>query len=71
MKGGEALSPQEFARRKPTTLIGASVVIVVPSGQYDPQRLVNPGSNRWAFKPERGVSKPKGSWTLEATGGIW
>ena len=71
MRGGEALSPKEFARRKPTTLIGASVIIVVPSGQYDPQRLVNPGSNRWAFKPEVGVSKPEGTWTLEATGGVW
>jgi hypothetical protein len=71
LKGGEALSPKEFAERKPKTLIGASVVIVVPSGQYDPQRLVNPGSNRWAFKPEIGVSKPKGLWTLEATGGVW
>jgi hypothetical protein len=71
LKGGKALSPKEFARRKPTTLIGASVMIVVPSGQYDPQRLVNPGSNRWAFKPEIGVSKPEGPWTLEATGGVW
>lgn len=71
LKGGKALSPREFAGRKPTTLIGASVVIVVPSGQYDPQRLVNPGSNRWAFKPEIGVSKPTGSWTLETTGGVW
>jgi len=71
LKGGAALRPKEFAQRKPTALVGASVVIVVPSGQYDPQRLVNPGSNRWAFKPEIGISKPKGRWTLEATGGVW
>ena len=43
LKGGEALSPREFAQRKPATIIGASVSIVVPSGQYDPARLVNPG----------------------------
>jgi hypothetical protein len=71
LKGGAALSPKEIVQRKPTTLIGASVVIVVPSGQYDPQRLVNPGSNRWAFKPEIGVSKPQGRWTLEGTAGVW
>jgi hypothetical protein len=70
-KGGEALSPREFAQRKPSTIIGASVSIVVPTGQYDPARLVNPGSNRWAFKPEIGVSKPKGRWTFEAMGGTW
>jgi hypothetical protein len=70
-KGGEALGPSEFAQRKPATIIGASVSIVVPSGQYDPARLVNPGSNRWAFKPEIGISKPKGRWTFEVMGGTW
>ena len=71
LKGGEARNLEEFARRKPTTIIGASVSIVVPTGQYDPARLVNLGSNRWAFKPEMGISKPKGRWTFEATGGAW
>ena len=71
LKGGDALSPREFAQRKPAMIIGASVSIVIPSGQYDPARLVNPGSNRWAFKPEIGVSKPKGRWTFEAMGGTW
>ena len=71
LKGGEALAPKEFAQRKPTTIIGASVSIVVPTGQYDPARLVNPGSNRWAFKPEIGISKPNGRWTFEGMGGAW
>ena len=71
LKGGEALTPKEFAARKPTTLIGASVLVVVPTGQYDPQRLVNPGSNRWAFKPEIGISKPVDRWTFEVMGGAW
>lgn len=71
LKGGAAHTPKEFAERKPSTIIGASVSIVVPTGQYDPARLVNPGSNRWAFKPEMGISKPKGRWTFEATGGAW
>jgi hypothetical protein len=70
-KGGEALNAREFAQRKPSTIIGVSVSIVVPSGQYDPARLVNPGSNRWAFKPEVGISKPKGRWTFEVMGGAW
>lgn len=70
-KGGEALSAKEFVRRKPATIVGASVLIVVPSGQYDPARLVNPSSNRWAFKPEIGLSKPKGRWTFEVMGGAW
>ena len=71
LKGGKALRPEEFAKRKPETLIGASVLVVVPTGQYDPQRLVNPGSNRWAFKPEIGISKPISRWTFEMMGGAW
>jgi Putative MetA-pathway of phenol degradation len=71
LKGGRALRLQEFAKRKPTTLIGASVSIIAPTGQYDPARLVNPGSNRWAFKPEVGISKPMDRWTIEAMGGAW
>jgi len=71
LKGGEALGPKEFAQRKPATIIGASVSIIVPTGQYDAARLVNPGSNRWAFKPEMGISKPNGRWTFEVMGGAW
>src|SRR5262245_20069840 len=32
--GGEAMSPHEFARRTPRTSIGASVVVVAPTGEY-------------------------------------
>lgn len=70
-KGGKALRPKEFAARKPETIIGASLSVVMPTGQYDPQRLVNLGSNRWAFKPEIGISKPVKHWTFEVMGGAW
>ena len=71
LKGGDALGPGEFAQRKPQAIIGASVSVIAPTGQYDPARLVNPGSNRWAFKPEIGISKPKNRWTFEVMGGAW
>jgi Putative MetA-pathway of phenol degradation len=71
LKGGEALQREEFASRKPKTIVGAGLSVVIPTGQYDPARLVNPGSNRWAFKPEIGISKPLGRWTMEAMGGAW
>ena len=50
LKGGKALAPKEFAARKPEALIGASVLVVVPTGQYDPQRLVNPGHKSLGFQ---------------------
>ena len=69
--GAAALTPAEFAKAKRKTTIGASVTVVAPSGQYDRNRLVNLGSNRWAFKPEIGLSKPVGRWTFEVAGGAW
>jgi len=61
----------EFVRRTPSTTVGASLTIAAPSGQYFPDKLVNVGTNRWAFKPEIGVSHPAGKWTLELAGGSW
>ncbi len=69
--GGPALNPKEFAAQKPKALLGASVTVVMPTGQYDPRRLVNIGSNRWSFKPEVGFSQPFGRWTTEVIGGVW
>lgn len=43
--------------------VGFTPYITLPVGQYDKHRLVNPGSNRWAFKPEIGVVKGLGSRT--------
>ncbi|MFP4894885.1 transporter [Paraburkholderia sp. EG304] len=69
--GGRALTPEEFARRVPGTIVGVSLTVVAPTGQYEPAHLVNVGTNRWAFKPEFGISQPLGNWFLEATAGVW
>lgn len=69
--GGPALKPREFASRKQTTTIGASLTVIAPTGQYDPAKLVNIGSNRWAFKPEVGIARPIGNWSVEVYGGVW
>jgi hypothetical protein len=69
--GNPVLTPQEFARRKPATTLGASLAVVAPMGQYDPLRLINIGTNRWAFKPELGLSHPAGNWVLDLAAGVW
>jgi outer membrane putative beta-barrel porin/alpha-amylase len=71
LMGSPALSPREFAARKPATTLGASFSVILPTGQYDPRRLVNLGVNRFAFKPEMGLSQPVGRWTLELNAGAW
>ena len=37
----------------------------MPSGQYADSRVGNIGTNRWSLKPEPGISKAAGPWTLE------
>lgn len=69
--GGEAKTPTEFVRHPPATTLGASLTILTPSGQYHANRLVNIGTNRWAFKPEIGVSMPAGNWFAEGSLGVW
>ncbi len=69
--GTPALSPKEFATRAPRTTLGASLTVGAPSGQYDAARLINLGSNRWAFKPEIGLSHPMGPWVFDLYAGAW
>ena len=69
--GNPALAPAEFARREPTTTVGVNVALVVPSGVYNSERLINVGSNRWALRPEIGFSHPIGRWFVEGSAGVW
>jgi hypothetical protein len=69
--GAPALPPQAWLARKPTTSLGFSLVVQGPTGQYSSEKLINIGGNRWAAKPEFGLSYPVGRWTLEAAAGVW
>jgi hypothetical protein len=53
------------------TIVGTSVTVLAPTGQYDRTRLINLGNHRWAFKPEVGVAVPKGPWDIDAYLGVW
>ncbi len=63
--GAPALTLPEFAAWKQDLIVGASLQVSPPWSQYDPSRIVNIGTNRWSFKPEIGISKAAGLWTLE------
>jgi len=63
--GAPALELADFRKYQQDLIVGASLQVSVPVGQYDETRLVNLGSNRWFFKPELGASKALGDWTLE------
>lgn len=63
--GAPALTLKEFKDYEQDLIVGASLAVSAPTGQYDASKLVNIGMNRWSFTPEVGVSKALGSWTLE------
>lgn len=63
--GAPALAPREFASYRQNWIVGASVQVGLPLGQYDDTRVVNLGNNRWSVRPEVGVSKALGRWVGE------
>ena len=68
--GAPALSLDEFRNYQPDLIVGTSLEVTPPLGQYNSDRLLNNGTNRWSFKPELGISKTVGPLTLELATGI-
>lgn len=49
--GTGALNPTEFSEQEQTKFnLGVSFRVIAPIGQYDPTKMINLGTNRWAFK---------------------
>jgi hypothetical protein len=69
--GGPALTPAEFMQRQPSTTAGVSLTAVAPTGDYNPQHLINISSHRWSFKPEVGFSQPIDNWFVDGSAGVW
>lgn len=74
LKGAPALSAAQFANYKPATIVGLSLTVTAPTGQYDADRILNLGSDRWAFKPEVALAHPFGpgqKWEFDAYGNAY
>lgn len=69
--GGPAADRKAFASQVRSTQIGASLIVVMPTGEYDASKLVNLGANRWSAKPEIGLYQPVGPWSFELAAGVW
>jgi Putative MetA-pathway of phenol degradation len=63
--GAPAMSAKEFASYRQDLIVGVGLQVSAPLGQYDDTKLLNLGSNRWSFRPELGISKAWGPWTVE------
>ena len=72
LRGAPAASVLEIAKAPRRTILGTSLMISAPTGQFFPYRLINVGTNRWAFKPEFAVSHPMGErWLIDTYAGLW
>lgn len=69
--GGPSMDIQQFQKWTQKTLVGVSLKVVAPTGQFDSTKLINLGSNRWTFKPEIGFSRRRGRWVVDAYGGAY
>jgi hypothetical protein len=63
--GAPALTMSEFTNYQQKLIIGTSLTITAPIGDYDDKKLLNIGNNRWSVRPELGFSQNFGRLTLE------
>jgi hypothetical protein len=72
--GAPSMSPADFQRLReaPRPILGASIKITAPTGEYDTDRLINIGTNRWAAQAQIGFIYPfSRKWLLETVAGVW
>ena len=68
LKGAPTMDREDFLafRANPQTIIGTSLKVVFPTGNYDSDKVINVGSNRWAARFKLGaVLLLKPTWLLE------
>ena len=69
--GGRAMNPREYVKWNEKRLVGVSLTVAIPTGQYDPARVINAGTNRWGFKPEMGFTRRWNRWVADWYIGGW
>jgi hypothetical protein len=69
--GAPALKFKEMRTYREEIVIGAALSAIVPIGQYDPEKLINLGTNRWAFRTRLGASRRIDKWTFGTIGSAW
>lgn len=63
--GGPALTQEQFASWLPGTFLTGAVWLTTPTGDYDKDRAINIGANRWVVKPEIAFGHPIGPTWVE------
>lgn len=67
-----AATRKEWTAAPKKTILGASLNVVVPTGEFFSDKLINLGTNRWSFFPEVALSQPiSKKWLLDFYSGVW
>jgi hypothetical protein len=53
------------------TTVGAAVAVTLPLGDYNDQKLINLGDNRFSIRPQIGVLHQRYKWQFELTGSVF
>jgi len=69
--GAPAISKEKFKDFDPKTIVGMTMRITLPLGEYDSSKIINLGSNRWVFSPQIGVWHRWHQFSLEGHAGLW
>ena len=72
--GAPALTKEDFQalRASPRPIVGLNFKLVLPTGYYDDERLINVSANRWAARVQLGAILPlRPRWLLEFAAGAW
>ncbi len=69
-RGAPALDLEGFMGYQQDTIVAGALMVQMSLGQYDSDRVLNVGTNRWVFKPEVAVSRARGPWTYELYGNV-
>jgi len=68
--GAPALSLKDFRNYQQKTIVGLAFKVTAPLGAYENDKILNIGTNRWVFKPQVGISRALGRWTLEGAASV-
>jgi len=74
LKGAPSMAAAGFQalRTHPRVIVGASLLVQAPTGEYESDKVINLGTNRWSVRPAVGVIWPlHPRWLLEFEVGAW
>jgi len=72
--GAPSMTRADFQelRKSPRPIVGASITILAPTGEYEADKLINIGTNRWAVRAKLGYILPLSpKWLMELAIGAW